>query len=76
MPITAAVITVSDKGARGERVDTAGPAVREILSRTGIDVRQTAMVPDEREEIADLLKTLADGGEDSSTTGTGLARAT
>ena len=75
MPITAAVITVSDKGARGERVDTAGPAVVEILSREGIEVRQTAIVPDERDEIADLLETLADGGEDLvvTTGGTGLA---
>ena len=28
---TAAVITVSDKGARGERRDTSGPAVRAML---------------------------------------------
>ena len=31
MNYTAAVITVSDKGARGERVDTSGPAVRRML---------------------------------------------
>ncbi|HXH22010.1 MAG TPA: MogA/MoaB family molybdenum cofactor biosynthesis protein [Dehalococcoidia bacterium] len=75
MAISAAVITVSDKGARGERVDTAGPAVAEILSRQGIEVRQTALVPDERDEIAELLETLADGGEDLivTTGGTGLA---
>ena len=31
MRYTAAVITVSDKGSRGERVDTSGPAVRAIV---------------------------------------------
>ena len=31
MSYTAAVITVSDKGSRGERVDTSGPAVRQML---------------------------------------------
>ena len=31
MTYTAAVITVSDKGSRGEREDTSGPAVRRIL---------------------------------------------
>src|SRR5581483_11390924 len=75
MPYTAAVITVSDKGARGERVDTAGPAVAQLLARKGIEVRQTAIVPDEREEIAELLEALAAGGEDLivTTGGTGLA---
>jgi molybdenum cofactor synthesis domain-containing protein len=75
MAIRAAVITVSDKGSRGERVDTAGPAVVEILGRHGIQVGQTAIVPDERGEIAELLETLADGGEDVIVTagGTGLA---
>jgi molybdopterin adenylyltransferase len=75
MTYTAAVITVSDKGARGERVDTAGPAVAQLLARKGIDVRRTAIVPDERTEIAELLEALADGGEDLivTTGGTGLA---
>jgi molybdenum cofactor synthesis domain-containing protein len=75
MPIRAAVLTVSDKASRGERVDTAGPAVVAILARHGIEVGQTAVVPDEQDEIADLLETLSDGGEDLivTTGGTGLA---
>ena len=48
---TAAVITVSDKGYRGEREDTSGPNLCRILKEKGFDVTYTAMVPDEAEQI-------------------------
>ena len=41
MKYTAAVITVSDKGSRGERVDTSGPAVCRMLEEAGFDVVYT-----------------------------------
>lgn len=54
---TAAVITVSDKGYRGEREDTSGPALCAVLKERGYEVVYTAMVPDESEMIrAELLK--------------------
>ena len=54
---TAAVITISDKGYRGERVDTSGPNLVQILQEKGFDVTYTAIVPDEREMIkAELCK--------------------
>lgn len=54
---TAAVITVSDKGSRGERVDTSGPNLCEILKNHGFDVVHTSIVPDEPEEIkAELIR--------------------
>lgn len=57
MGYTAAVITISDKGARGERVDTSGPRLVSMLKEHGYDVRYTAIVPDEREQIkAELVK--------------------
>lgn len=57
MSYTAAVITVSDKGARGERVDTSGPRLCTMLKEQGYDVRYTAIIPDEREQIkAELVK--------------------
>lgn len=57
MNYTAAVITVSDKGFRGERIDTSGPAIGGILREKGWDVVYTAIVPDEREQIqAELVK--------------------
>lgn len=60
MKRTAAVITVSDKGARGERVDTSGPAVRAMLEEAGWEVVRTAIVPDETEEIQRQLIDCAD----------------
>lgn len=56
MSYTAAVITVSDKGARGERRDDSGPALVRLLSERGYDVIRTAIVPDEKEKIeAELI---------------------
>ena len=52
---TAAVITISDKGYRGERVDTSGPNLVEILINKGFDVIYTSIIPDEREMIKEEL---------------------
>lgn len=52
----AAVITISDKGSRGERVDTSGPALCGMLLEGGYDIVHTAIVPDDYEKIrAELL---------------------
>lgn len=56
----AAVLTVSDAGSRGERVDTAGPACAELLRGAGFDVAFTSMVADEPEEIRAHLCRWAD----------------
>ena len=57
MQYTAAVITVSDKASRGERIDTSGPAVRKILEDAGFEVCYTSIVPDEKEQIqAELIR--------------------
>lgn len=54
---TAAVITVSDKGSRGERVDTSGPNLVGLLKNQGYEVVYTAIIPDEMEQIkAELVK--------------------
>ena len=57
---TAAVITVSDKGFAGERVDTGGPLVCELLKAAGYEVAYTALVPDDVPRIAEQLKKCAD----------------
>lgn len=57
---TAGVITVSDKGARGERVDTSGPALCELLKADGWSVEFQAIVPDEKNEIQKVLLKGAD----------------
>ncbi|MGN0159683.1 MAG: molybdenum cofactor synthesis domain-containing protein [Brotaphodocola sp.] len=57
MKYTAAVITVSDKGSRGERVDTSGPAICEMVRAAGYDVVYTAIIPDEKDIIQkELIK--------------------
>ncbi len=57
---TAAVITISDKGYRGERIDTSGPNLVEILKSKGFDVIYTQMIPDDREMIKTELIKCAD----------------
>ena len=57
---TSAVITVSDKGYRGERVDTSGPNLVRILTEKGFDVTYTAIIPDEKEMIKAELRKCAD----------------
>ena len=60
MSYTAAVITVSDKGYRGQRGGTSGPDLVSILQERGFDVTYTAMVPDEPEMIKTELCKCAD----------------
>lgn len=60
MKYTAAVITISDKGARGERVDTSGPAICEMVKDVGYDVMYTNIIPDEKEMIQNELLKCAD----------------
>lgn len=45
-PYQAAVITLSDKGARGEREDLSGPAIVKRLEAEGFDVAETLLLPD------------------------------
>ena len=49
--ITAAVLTLSDKGAMGEREDLSGPAIEEMLKRIGAEVTDYVILPDEKEMI-------------------------
>jgi molybdopterin adenylyltransferase len=56
---TAAVITVSDSCARGERVDTSGPAVAEVLARLGFRVVAKQIVQDDSMQIQNALVHLA-----------------
>ena len=57
MSYTAAVITISDKGFAGQRVDTSGPALCAILKERGWEVVYTSILPDEGEQIkAELVK--------------------
>lgn len=58
--IRAAVITISDKGSRGEREDLSGPEILSLLRTIGAEVVHTAIVPDEVDRIAEILCACAD----------------
>ncbi|MBL3538916.1 MogA/MoaB family molybdenum cofactor biosynthesis protein [Aminivibrio sp.] len=76
-PLRTGVLTVSDKGSRGEREDTSGPALVERLRGIGCDTTETAVVPDEHESIVTVLKDWADSKDLHlilCTGGTGFSR--
>lgn len=69
------VLTSSDLGARGQREDTSGTTIKEMVSQMQADVVKYTIVPDEQQTIADTLREWADGGEVDlvlTTGGTGM----
>lgn len=59
-PLRAAVMTLSDKGFAGERVDTSGPRAAQLLSEAGYDVAEQVLLPDAQKKIERELIRLAD----------------
>lgn len=59
-PFTAAVITLSDKGAAGERADLSGPAAAALLVKAGYEILEQFLIPDEPEELQKQLIRLCD----------------
>ncbi len=55
-----AVITVSDRSARGEREDVSGPLLRKYLGEKDADLAAYRVVPDERSAITATLIELSD----------------
>ncbi len=53
--IRAAVVTVSDRSARGDREDLSGPEVVRVVSALPADVVATEIVPDDPDEIRRVL---------------------
>lgn len=74
--IRAAVLTVSDRSARGEREDESGPLLAELLREAGAAVVVQEIVSDELEPLASKLRELADRVDVNlvlTTGGTGLS---
>lgn len=69
------ILTVSDKGWRGEREDRSGPAIREMMEAAGADVVRARIVPDEPELIKAALVEWSGEGLDLilTTGGTGFS---
>lgn len=62
-PMRVAVITISDKGFRGEREDVSGMLLSRLATDAGAQVVAAHILPDERRQIEALLACLADSGE-------------
>ncbi|MDO4338437.1 MAG: molybdopterin-binding protein [Eubacteriales bacterium] len=72
-----AVITLSDKGAAGEREDKSGPAIRDIVEKGPYIVTEQHIIPDEPEMLKKLLIKLCDSKKVSlilTTGGTGFSK--
>jgi molybdenum cofactor synthesis domain len=61
MAYKAAVLTISDKGSIGRRIDTSGPALVQMLTEAGFEVEYTAILPDEKALIQSELIACTDG---------------
>ena len=73
---TAAVITLSDKGFKGEREDLSGPAIREKLQENGYEVIEAILLPDGIETLRRELMRICDEKKPDlilTTGGTGFA---
>ena len=75
-PYTAAVITMSDRCAAGEREDLSGPLCTRILTEAGYQVEEALILPDEQPKLEKTLRELSDRREISlivTTGGTGFS---
>ena len=76
LPLRAAVITLSDKGSRGEREDKSGPLIVEMLTATGYKVEEALLLPDDAAQLKTQLLRLADARQVNlilTTGGTGFS---
>lgn len=74
--IKSGVLTISDKGSKGERKDESGEIIVRMLEEQGFSVLKKKIVPDDREQITDMLVTWVENDQLSliiTTGGTGLS---
>lgn len=72
----AAILTLSDKGSRGERADASGPALVAWLAEQGVETVRTEIIPDEADLISARLAAWADAEDVDlilTTGGTGVS---
>ena len=75
-PLRAAVMTLSDKGFAGERVDESGPKAVAMLKAAGYEIVETLLLPDAQKKIEHELIRLADSRQVDliiTTGGTGMS---
>ena len=56
----AGILTLSDKGSRGDREDLSGAVIREMLEGSGIAIKSYEVIPDEADLISSKLKEWSD----------------
>ncbi len=72
--IKTAILTISDKGSRGEREDKSSEAIRKVLEKIDTEVTAYEIVPDEKDLISKKLISLSQTTDLVLTTGgTGVA---
>ena len=72
--ITVAVLTISDKGSKGERKDVSGPLIEDILKKIEAEVKYYEILPDEKRLIRkNLIKYSKKVDLILTTGGTGLS---
>ncbi|MGD9696736.1 MAG: molybdenum cofactor biosynthesis protein B [Thermoleophilia bacterium] len=76
MTLRVAVVTVSDRSARGEREDRSGPILAEAVAASGAEVVRRELVSDDEQGLAGLLAAICDAPDAPdlvlTTGGTGL----
>lgn len=55
IPYRCGVLTLSDKGARGEREDTSGPQLQKMLRAAGYEISVYRIIPDQQDVIEQTL---------------------
>ncbi len=76
-PLRAAVVTLSDKGAAGQREDKSGPYLARMLTDAGYDVVEQLLLPDGKARLKQELIRLSDGRQCNlvlTTGGTGFSQ--
>ncbi len=76
MGFKAVILTISDRGSRGERKDTSGPEIAGLLRQTGMEIVGQQIIPDEKELIRSALIAWSDGDKTDlilTTGGTGVS---
>ena len=76
MGIRYAVLTSSDTGSVGERVDTSGDAIVEIMNGAGHKLVGRVMLPDDFDQLSEQIRSWCDSGDIDvvlTTGGTGLS---
>ncbi len=70
------ILTISDRGSKGEREDSSGPLIREMVKDLPAEIIYYEMIPDDKEIIVAVLKRSADQLKANlilTTGGTGLS---